>query len=84
MQPEICRDRLLITQSSKFIIRQIKNELASGLAVAEVAYKLGFEYPALLSRMFKKETGQTPTEYIRSRKKTETDYLPTRRLLRNA
>ncbi len=51
----------------QFIIRQIKNELASGLTVAEAAYKLGFEYPAHLSRMFKKETGQTPTEYIRSR-----------------
>lgn len=51
----------------QFVIRQIKNELASGLTVAEVAYKLGFEYPAHLSRMFKKETGQTPTEYIQSR-----------------
>lgn len=52
----------------QFVIRQIKNGLASGLTVAEVAYKLGFEYPAHLSRMFKKETGQTPTEYIQSRK----------------
>lgn len=51
----------------QFVIRQIKNELASGLTVAEAAYKLGFEYPAHLSRMFKKETGQTPTEYIQSR-----------------
>lgn len=51
----------------RFIISQIKNELASGLTVAEVAYKLGFEYPAHLSRMFKKETGQTPSEYIHSR-----------------
>lgn len=52
----------------QFIIRQIKNELASGQTVAEVAYKLGFEYPAHLSRMFKKETGMTPTDYIQSRK----------------
>lgn len=52
----------------QFVILQIKNELASGLTVAEIAYKLGFEYPAHLSRMFKKETGQTPTEYIQSRK----------------
>ena len=51
----------------QFVIRQIKNELASGLTVAEAAYKLGFEYPAHLSRMFKKETGQTHTEYIQSR-----------------
>lgn len=52
----------------QFIIRQIKNELASGLSVAEAAYKLGFEYPAHLSRMFKKESGITPTEYIQSLK----------------
>ena len=50
----------------QFIIRQIKNELASGLTVAEAAYKLGFEYPAHLSRMFRKETGITPTQYIQS------------------
>lgn len=51
----------------QFVIRQIKNELASGLTVAEAAYKLGFEYPAHLSRMFRKETGITPTDYIQSR-----------------
>ena len=53
----------------QFIIRQIKNELASGQTVAEAAYKLGFEYPAHLSRMFKKETGMTPSDYIQSRNK---------------
>lgn len=53
----------------QFVIRQIKNELASGLSVAEAAYKLGFDYPAHLSRMFKKETGMTPTDYIQSRVK---------------
>lgn len=54
----------------RFVIRQIKNELASGLTVAEAAYRIGFEYPAHLSRMFKKETGRTPTEYIRSLRRT--------------
>lgn len=54
-------------QIRRYIIRQIKNELASGLSVAEAAYKLGFEYPSHLSRMFKKETGMTPTDYIQSR-----------------
>lgn len=51
-----------------FVIRLIKSELASGLTVAEAAYKLGFDYPAHLTRLFKKETGQTPTAYIRSRR----------------
>lgn len=50
------------------VIRLIKSELATGLTVAEAAYKLGFDYPAHLTRLFKKETGQTPTAYIRSRK----------------
>ena len=53
----------------QFVIRLIKNELASGLTVAETAYKLGFEYPPHLSRLFKNETGMTPTEYIHSRNK---------------
>lgn len=53
----------------RYIVRRIKNELASGLTVAETAYRLGFEYPAHLSRMFRKETGMTPTDYIRSRNK---------------
>lgn len=53
----------------RFVISKIKNELASGMSIAEAAYKLGFEYPAHLSRMFKKETGITPTDYIRSRNK---------------
>lgn len=51
-----------------FVIRLIKSELATGLTVAEAAYKLGFGYPAHLTRLFKKETGQTPTAYIRSRR----------------
>lgn len=50
------------------VIRLIRSELATGLTVAEAAYKLGFDYPAHLTRLFKKETGQTPTAYIRSRK----------------
>lgn len=53
----------------RFVVRQIKNELASVLSVAETAYKLGFEFPSHLSRMFKKETGMTPTDYIHSRNK---------------
>lgn len=53
----------------QFIVRQIKNELASGESVAQAAYKLGFDYPAHLSRLFKKETGITPTDYIQSRNK---------------
>lgn len=47
----------------QYIIQRAKNELATGESIARVAYGLGFEYPQHLSRMFKKQTGITPTEY---------------------
>ena len=47
----------------QYVIQQAKNELATGATIAQVAYKLGFEYPQHFSRMFKKETGQSPKEY---------------------
>ena len=55
------------TYIRKFVIGRAKDELAAGMSVSEVAYRLGLEYPQHLSRMFKKETGVTPSEYIRSR-----------------
>jgi len=48
----------------RYIIQQAKNHLASGTGVAQAAYNLGFEYPQHFSRMFKKNTGQTPKEYL--------------------
>lgn len=48
----------------RFIVRQAKNGFASGLSVSEVAYRLGLEYPQHLSRLFKKETGHTPKQYL--------------------
>lgn len=47
----------------QYIIQQAKNELAAGTGIAQVAYGLGFEYPQHLNRMFKKQTGMTPSEY---------------------
>ena len=44
---------------------RLKNELASGANISQVAYELGFEYPQHLSRMFKKFCGYTPTDYLR-------------------
>ena len=46
-----------------YIIQRAKNELATGESIARVAYGLGFEYPQHLSRMFKKQTGMTPSDY---------------------
>lgn len=50
----------------QYIIQRVKNELATGEGIAQVAYKLGFDYPQHLSRMFKRQTGMTPSEYCKS------------------
>lgn len=47
----------------QYVIQLAKNELATGDSIAQVSYKLGFEYPQHLSRLFKKQTGLTPSEY---------------------
>lgn len=47
----------------QYVIQQAKNALATGASITQVADELGFEYPQHLSRMFKKQTGMTPTEY---------------------
>lgn len=53
----------------QYIVQQAKNELAAGESIARVAYSLGFEYAQHLSRMFKKQTGMTPSEYCASLQK---------------
>lgn len=53
----------------QYIIQQVKNELSSGETIAQVACSLGFDYPQHLSRMFKKQTGMTPSEYCESLRK---------------
>ena len=58
----------------RFVISQAKNGLASGLSVSEVAYQLGLEYPQHLSRIFKKETGQTSKEYLAGLTKKFTEF----------
>ena len=47
-----------------FVIDQAKTFLMKGLSVGEAADLLGFEYPHHFSRLFKKVTGMTPTEFL--------------------
>lgn len=47
----------------RYIIQLAKNALASGKSVSQVAYGLGFEYTQYFSRIFKKETGISPSSY---------------------
>ena len=46
----------------RFVIRLAKNGLSAGESVAQVADRLGFEYPQHFSRMFRRQEGCTPTE----------------------
>ena len=55
----------------RYIIDMAKSKLINGEQITQIAYDLGFEYPQHLSRLFKKQTGQTLSEYgkdIRERK----------------
>ena len=46
------------------IVSEAKRRLAStNDDISIIAYDLGFEYPAHFSRMFKRSTGQSPTDY---------------------
>lgn len=53
-----------------YVVRLARNRLMSGMNSSEVAYSLGFDYPQHFSRIFKKMTGETPTEYCEKRKKS--------------
>lgn len=46
------------------IIRIAKNRLVSSGNVSQTAYDMGFEYPQHFSRMFKKHTGITLSQYL--------------------
>ena len=49
---------------SLFIVDEVKRRLIeTDNTISEIAYRLGFEYPAHFTRMFKRATGMTPREY---------------------
>lgn len=50
----------------QYLIQLVKNSLAAGTSITQVSYDLGFEYPTHLSRMFKTQTGMTPSAYYQS------------------
>ena len=49
------------------IIEKAKEKLSTTeLSVSEIAYELGFEYPASFSKLFKNKTNISPIEFRRS------------------
>ncbi len=54
---------------AKYVVRLAKEMLISGKTVAETAYSLGFDYPSHFGRFFKGIEGNTPSEYVRQKKK---------------
>jgi AraC family transcriptional regulator, transcriptional activator of pobA len=47
------------------VISEAKNLLVAGdRSITEIAYRLGFENPPYFSRLFKKETGMSPKEFM--------------------
>lgn len=50
-----------------FLIEQAKNKLLSTTnPINDIAYRLGFEYPAYFTKVFKSKTGMSPSEYRQS------------------
>ena len=47
-----------------FVIDQGKSLLMNGHNISETAHLLGFDYPHHFSRLFKKVTTITPTEFL--------------------
>jgi len=45
-----------------------KNMLEAGLKIKDVAFALGYEDASYFSRMFYRESGQWPSEYVDSKK----------------
>lgn len=48
---------------NKIIDLSKRDLLGSTFSVSEIAYSLGFDYPQHFTRLFKKQTGLSPTEY---------------------
>lgn len=61
---ELERNNIQPKEDGKYKVGLDSDRLTStGLSVKEIAYSLGYEYPQYFVRMFRQQTGQTPTQY---------------------
>ena len=51
----------------RFVMQQAQKLLINGTSVTSTSEQLGFEYPQHFTRMFKKNFGITPSEYVRGK-----------------
>lgn len=56
-----------------FIVNMAKNRMMNGESISQIAYGLGFDYPQHMSRFFKKQTGETPSDYIKRIRGNDTE-----------
>ena len=52
-----------------FIVMRAKSLILGGQSLSQVSEQLGFEYLQHFTRMFKQQTGQTPSEYLAEQRK---------------
>ena len=78
------RCRVLLGTTPAAFLRRLRMERAQtllregGHSMAEISYSIGFNDPHYFSKVFKKETGMTPTEF-RSRKRATAASQPEER-----
>ncbi len=53
----------------RFVMQKAQELLISGTNISRTAELLGFEYPQHFTRMFKKHFGESPTQYLRHKRK---------------
>lgn len=53
----------------RFLMQRAQQLLVSGTTITATAEQLGFEYPQHFTRMFKKHFGESPSQYLRRKRK---------------
>jgi len=59
-------EKTALTHIHEYVIEEAKQLLINTkFTVSEISFKLGFEYPNYFSKLFKRKTSYSPTEYIK-------------------